>query len=163
MKIHEALWTCYTKTIVEVMPPGTATFRICRAPLGEVGEWPPMFTAPIFVITAWNPASHRIPPDANRERQEALETDLRQLAEVQLWPSVGLDPDSEYREEGVAVSGLSEEEAIRLGARYDQNAIFAWTPETWAVVSCLDKRCHEAGWFLETLWEPDCSAKEANK
>jgi len=68
---------------------------------------------------------------------------------LEIWPAIGLDPNSEYREEGVAVFGLSEMEAITLGARYDQNAIFAWTPAAWRILSCIDERREEAGWLLE--------------
>ena len=141
------LWISYAKTIVHVMPPGEPVLRISPAPRGEVGEWPHTFKAPMYVITAWNPASERLVESANRERQEALDAELRQLT-LELWPAVGLDPDSSYREEGVAVSGLTKEQAITLGARHGQNAIFAWTPTAWRTLSCIDERRHEAGWRL---------------
>ena len=48
----------------------------------------------------------------------------------------------------MAVSGLSEQKALTLGARYEQNAIFAWTPAAWRILSCSDKRQVEVGWLL---------------
>ena len=141
-------WIAYARTIVEISPPGRATLRILPAPKGEVGSWPAGFRAEIFVITAWNPHSQPLDDNENRIRQAALESEL---APLELWPAVGLDPDSEYREEGVAVSGLSEMEAITLGARYDQNAIFAWSPAAWPILSCLDKRREDSGWLLDEL------------
>jgi hypothetical protein len=139
-------WIVYARTIVEISPPARATFRILPAPKGEVGTWPPGFGAEIFVITAWNPHSQPLDDNENRVRQEALEAELLRL---ELWPAVGLDPDSKYREEGVAVAGLSEMEAIALGARYDQNAIFLWTPVAWSILSCLDKRREDSGWLVD--------------
>jgi hypothetical protein len=98
------------------------------------------------VITAWNPHSQLLDDNENRVRQESLESELIRL---ELWPAVGLDPNSEYREEGVAISGLSEVEAISLGARYEQNAIFTWTPVAWSILSCIDKRREDSGWRLD--------------
>jgi hypothetical protein len=144
-------WIAYARTIVEISPPARATFRILPAPKGEVGIWPAGFGAEIFVITAWNPHSQPLDDNENRLRQAALESELGRL---ELWPAVGLDPDSEYLEEGVAVSGLSEVEAITLGARYDQNAIYAWTPVAWSILSCLDKRREDSGWLLDELSNP---------
>jgi len=115
-------WIDYARTVVDISPPTQATFRITPAPKGQVGTWPSGFGAEIFVITAWNPHSQPLHDKENRLREEALESELRRF---ELWPAVGLDPNSEHREEGVAVFGLSEIDAINLGARYDQNAIFA--------------------------------------
>jgi hypothetical protein len=142
----EDVWTAYARTVVEISPPARATLRISPAPRGEVGSWPNGFRTEIFVITAWNPHSRLLDDNTNRVRQEALESELLRL---EPWPAVGLDPNSEHREEGLAVSGLSEMEAITLGARYDQNAIFAWSPSAWRTLSCVDKRRDEAGWHLE--------------
>ena len=144
------LWVSYAKTIVDVMPPGEAALRITPAPKGEVGTWPVRFTPPVFVITAWDPGVDRPEVAVNRERQRALEADLRQFT-AELWPAVGLDPDSKHYEEGVAVSGIPEEDAIRLGSRYGQNAIFAWTPTAWMILSCVDARHHESGWIVEPI------------
>jgi len=139
-------WIAYARTIVEISPPTRATFQIIPAPRGEVGAWPSGFRAEIFVITAWNPHSQPLHDNENRVRQEALESELLRL---ELWPAVGLDPNSKYREEGVAVSGLPELEAIALCARYDQNAIFTWTPVAWSILSCTDKRRQDSGWRLD--------------
>jgi hypothetical protein len=141
----EEAWAAYARTVVEISPRAQATLRIFPAPKGEVGAWPLGFEAEIFVITAWNPHSRPLDNKINRVRQEALETELLSLEH---YPAVGLDPSSDYREEGVAVSGLSEVEAINLGARYNQNAIFAWTPTAWRILSCVDERREESGWLV---------------
>ncbi|MGP0032900.1 MAG: DUF3293 domain-containing protein [Acidimicrobiales bacterium] len=152
----DTLWAEYAKTIVEIALPGAGGLRIHPAPRGTVGIWPAVFSAPIFVMTAWDPGADRLSVRANRERQATLEGELHQRS-VELWSAVGWDPDSEHREEGVAVSGLSEEEATTIGARYGQHAIFRWTPAAWLILSCVDVRRHEAGWSIEPVAEEPSS------
>ena len=80
-------------------------------------------------------------------RQAALEADLALLS-VPLLAAVGVDPATGRREEGVAVRGLPEAEALALGVRYGQDAIFAWTPTEWAIVACRGDRRLVSGWSL---------------
>jgi len=101
-------------------------------------------------MTAFDPGGERLSVKTNRERQEALEDDLGKLS-LKRWPTVGWDAQSGHREEGVAVAALLEGEAISLGARYGQEAIFAWTPTAWVTLSCTDERRREAGWTLQSL------------
>jgi len=154
--ISDANWGAYAKAVVDIDPPGRAGFRISPRPKGEVGLWPPWLSAPLFVITAWNPGTDRPKDTVNRARQGSLEADLAQLG-VDMWPAVGWDPDTHHREESVAVSGLSEEDAIEIGSLHGQDAIFGWTRTAWLILSCVDTRRHEGGWFLEALARPDRS------
>ena len=55
---------------------------------------------------------------------------------------------SGHREEGVAVVGVSEADAVALGARYRQDAVFAWTPAEWTVVACAGGRRVASGWSI---------------
>jgi len=143
-------WTAYVRTIVDIGSPDRRLFRIVPAPQHDVGVWPQQFNGPVFVLTAWDPGVARYDIDTNRAHQKSLESDLRCLT-METWPAVGWTEYSDHREEGVAAAGLSEEDAVALGARYGQNAIFAWTPTAWLVVSCVDDRRHEAGWRLFEL------------
>jgi hypothetical protein len=101
----------------------------------------------VHFVTAWDPGEERPSADVNREQQRALERELAKLP-VQTFPSSGYDAKSGHREEGVAVTGLREDAVRALGRRYRQNAIFAWTPEAWAVVSCHDGARTAMGWRL---------------
>ena len=65
-----------------------------------------------------------------------------------IWWAVGFDPVSGHREEGVAVRRIREAEALALGARYGQDAIFAWTPQEWAIVACDGGRRVVSGWSV---------------
>jgi len=101
----------------------------------------------VHILTAWDPGFDRPGDQTNRLRQAALEAHLRPLVAA-LWPAVGVDPVSGHREEGVAVRGIREPDALALGARYGQDAIFAWTPEEWTVVACTGGRRVVSGWSV---------------
>jgi hypothetical protein len=66
-----------------------------------------------------------------------------------MWTAVGVDPVTGHREEGVAVSGVGEADVLTLGAHYDQEAVFAWTPQVWAIVACDGSRRLALGWSVE--------------
>jgi hypothetical protein len=100
----------------------------------------------VHVLTAWDPGTELLGERENREREAALEAELQQLGPTGWWPAVGVDPVSGHREEGVAVRGLAEPVVQQVGARYDQDAIFSWTPSEWAIVACLGGRRVVLGW-----------------
>ena len=102
----------------------------------------------MHILTAWDPGPERPGVVINRARQGALETDLRPLAET-LMAAVGVDPVTGRREEGVAVIGVAESAVLTLGARYGQDAVFAWTPAEWSIVGCRGGRRLASGWAVE--------------
>ena len=129
------------------MGPEQPVLRIAPAPRRYVGLWPVGLRDPVFVLTVWNPGDSRFSVDENRARQVALESELSGMT-AGFWPAVGWAEDSNQREESVAVTGVTESEAVALGARYGQVALFAWTPAAWCVVSCIGDRRIESGWSL---------------
>ena len=42
--------------------------------------------------------------------------------------------------------GLPEADVLALGARYGQDAVFAWTPAEWAIVACRGGRRLASAW-----------------
>ena len=138
-------WAGYARTVVEIVRPAEGDLVVCPAPPGEVGEWPWRTADPVHLLTAWDPGLERPPAAENRRRQAELEAVLRPLAGG-TWMAVGVDLVSGHREEGVAVVGVSQADALALGLRYDQTAIFAWTPAEWVVVGCADGRRVASGW-----------------
>jgi hypothetical protein len=143
--ISDEAWAAYIQTEVTFMPPGRAHFTIRPAPPGIAGDWPLEFSPPVHILTAWDPGSERPGEDVNRARQGELEGELRALG-LKLCPGIGRLPGSPHFEEGVAVSGLPVDDAIVLGARYGQYAIFQWTPAALITLSCVDARRHDGGW-----------------
>lgn len=146
-------WATYVKAVIDFHPPGREPFRISPAPVGTRGCWPPGLTAPVHVITAYNPGSDRPGEETNRDRQQALERDL-DAGGFEVWQAIGRDPHSAHQEPSFAVFGIAELEARSLAARYRQDAIFSWTPTALLVLSCTDARRHEAGWILEAFTVP---------
>ena len=96
-----------------------------------MGAWP--WTSRQPLLTAWDPGDERPGDELNRRRQAVLKAELRPLASA-LWDTVGIDPLSGHREEGVAACGVTEDDALAIGRHYRQDAIFVWTPAEWVIV-----------------------------
>jgi hypothetical protein len=138
-------WFGYATTVVEIVRPDEGNVIVAAAPPGEVGVWPWAVLSPVYVLTAWDPGDERFDLRANRARQAALDAELRRRAQ-NTWVARGVDPGSDYRDEGVAVVGVDEREVLELGTRYGQDAVFSWTPGEWAIVSCDGTRRLSLGW-----------------
>ncbi len=105
------------------------------------------------IVTAWNPASQWVGARRNARRQRALS---RQLADVLVMgPVWGSDPDECWQEASLLLR-LSRAEAMRLAARFGQNALY-WVEEgeLW-LVPVLLKGCHAtlASWRFAGLSDP---------
>ena len=61
---------------------------------------------------------------------------------------MGYDEISGHREEGVMAAGLTTAQALDVGRRYEQDAIFEWSPESWSILSCRSGERHQMGWRL---------------
>ena len=145
-------WASYVRIAVEIRRAPRELLVVRAAPAGEAASWPWSGEGPLHVMTAWDPADERPGMEVNRRRQAALDLELRTLAAttpVSTWAASGFDPATGYRDEGVAVSGMSEAAARALAARYRQEAIFSWSPREWAIVACTGGRRVAFGWTLE--------------
>lgn len=143
-------WASYERTIVDMTWTGVGTLRVRAAPEPDGASWPWPDGQNLHILTAWDPGPERPGREVNRLRQAALETDLLALG-APLATAVGLDPVSGRREEGVAVRGAPEAVILALGARYGQDAVFAWTPREWTIVGCRGGRRMASRWSLEIL------------
>jgi hypothetical protein len=141
-------WAGYARTVVTIARPGAGDLVVRAAPPGDVGEWPWPRPDAVHVLTAWDPGRERPGEEVNRLRQAALEAELGALTPSR-WPAAGIDPVSDRREEGVAVCGVDEAAVLELGARYGQDAVFAWSPAAWVVVACTGGRRLVLGWRVK--------------
>ena len=138
-------WAAYRTAIVDLEPPGRAPFRIVPVERGSVGRWPDSLASPVAVVTAWNPDGIRLPDGRNATRHRALVQELASRVPA-WWPATGRDVPGAHHEEGVALPGLAEAEALDLGRRHGQAAIYVWTPAAWEIVSCTGVRRETLGW-----------------
>jgi Protein of unknown function (DUF3293) len=143
-------WVAYARTVVEITVAHDEVLVVRPRPPGTIDVWPFEADDPVHVLTAWDPGDERPGTRTNRRRQAELEDELRTLA-GQVWPSRGLDPQTGRRDEGAAVRGLPESTVLALGARYRQDAVFAWTPQAWSIVECRGTRREDSGWSLAVL------------
>ncbi len=87
-------------------------------------------------ITAWNPLSKPLPKEENKKRNIELREDLN-VASWTCFDALG-QGDGWPAEESFFVLGISLEDALRLGKKYEQNAIVVSTDEH---IPCL-AWCH---------------------
>jgi hypothetical protein len=116
------------------------------------GEFPFPGVERVHVITAFNPRNRTLRPQDNANRQRAL---ARRVAAAGLpaWPAVG--GDERHAEPSIAVAGLTTAGARELGAEFEQDAIFEWTPTTWSVVPCDELvEAPRLGWRSTRLAAP---------
>jgi hypothetical protein len=143
-------WLDYVNTVVEIIGPTAGALVVRAEPAGDVGVWPWATEAALFVLTAWDPGVERFSVEVNRARQAALEAELRPRA-PSTWRARGFDPSTGYSDEGVAVRGLAEGDVCEVGARYGQDAVFAWTPRAWTIVACVGTRRLSLGWMISPM------------
>ena len=145
-------WASYRSAVVDLFPPGARPLRVHQRP-GPPGVFPAGLEEPAFVLTACNPGSAPLGDAANRARQAELVAALA-AAFCRWWQAVGWDLSSDHREDSVLVVGLTEDEAVALGRRFGQEALYGWTRRSWSVVSCVDDRRDESGWSLTEPEDP---------
>ncbi len=149
-------WDAYTTAVVRIEAPGGAIW-IKPAPAARTdGQYPDSDGRPVYVITAHNPAGRLASCAANAAAQARLESQLRQRG-LTWWPAAGGDPSWTHVEASVALTGIPEADAIALGAEFNQDAIFVFTPAGRRIVSCTDNRVVTTGWSIEP--QPGCGPK----
>ncbi len=97
------------------------------------------------IITAWNPMDRETSREENQREDEAL----RQSLELQALPFfrvTGCSPDLSHREPGWAVE-MPKLDAIAVGRRFGQRAIWWIHGDELTLISCIDGSEHEIGSF----------------
>jgi transcriptional regulator with XRE-family HTH domain len=136
----------YAATVIEIHWPDGPHQIVEPRPEGVTeGEFPEDVDH-IHIITAFNPRSRLLRRGENEERNRLLRTDLDRSGLTYV-EAVGRSPDSSWSEDSVAVIDADPKQILDLARRYDQNAIFEWTPHARTVQwtdSVLVARTH--GW-----------------
>jgi hypothetical protein len=140
-------WDAYLSAEIRIDLPGGAV-RVLPAPVMQAsGEFPDPAGRPVAVLTAHNPGGISAGPAANAQAQALLESELASRGH-RWWPSAGADPSWTHVEDGVAIPGISEAEALELGASFGQEAIFVLTPASRRLIDCVTGRRAVTGWVI---------------
>ncbi|WP_259230350.1 DUF3293 domain-containing protein [Aeromonas hydrophila] len=121
--------------------------KICFIAPFSAPKWPAY-----AIVTAWNPASRQLGMRRNTRRQRAL---WRAIAAVPHWqamgPCRGSSLDESWQESSLLLAS-TRSEAIRLAARFGQNAIY-WVEqgELWLLPVLLAGEPHHLG-RIESHW-----------
>lgn len=118
---------------------------------GPVHDTFPFADGLAHVLTACDPGPRRLDPAENARRQAALVAELP--AHVRRWAAVAGAADGSHEEASVLVVGLSDDQARKLGSRWDQDAIFRWDAASWTVLPCDEAAPVDLGWRLRTPCE----------
>jgi hypothetical protein len=125
----ESLHDAFRNTIVTIEVNGSLLEIDPKSPPYEL-PW----TDAAYVITAWNPGEP-LPDEENRRRNIELRQELVDR-DYSIFDAVGRSPDGRWEEWGFAVIGADRAEAVALGQRFGQLAIFELTTTSLAVLSC---------------------------
>ncbi len=138
----DAMWDNFAEAIVRI---DLASGRSVISPeaLGEVGQFP--FDAPLHIITAYNPAGIEVDAGSNEQFHDALGV---AVDAYEVFSTVGSARDGSMAEPGYAVFGLTLDEAVELGRRFGQRAIYRWTADALTIVGVGEATERRLGWSL---------------
>ena len=141
-------WKDYEGTFVRIMHPELGDLEVRpTATRAIIGDFPDPAGRTIHIMTAHNPGVQLSEQD-NRHRQQVLVTAVDKMPDAHAWSAIGGDPSWVHTEDSVAIVGLTDQSAVELARRFDQDAIFRWTRTEWTLISCRSEQRHTAGWQL---------------
>ena len=144
-------WPFYHQAVVDIRL-GNRTLRVTPCPSGTAtGSFPEPSGRTIHVITACNPGGSTAPAEDN-DRAQGMLTDELVRRHVSWWPATGGDAAGVHVEQSAAVVGMSDTEAREVGRRFGQDAVFAWTLNSWRLLSCSSEATSVYGWRTTTQW-----------
>jgi hypothetical protein len=151
--VADQTWDEFRRTFVRIDTGEGQVLEVHPAGPGERGEYLPGEAGPLHIVTACNPQGRQQSEEANFEANRRLLCELAVNDDVLAWPTTGHGTDdagaeTDWSEPGVTVAGLSRDEALALGRRYDQAAIFEWLDEPggFRLLSCDGSVDEPRGW-----------------
>jgi hypothetical protein len=140
------VWAAYARAEIDLVLPDGPRLTFVPAPPGTVeGAWPFDGGETLHVITAWNPGSRQATAAQNARQQGALEAAV--AAQGLRWlPAVGRSPDGTWQEESMAIRDLPRADAVALGRRFGQRALYELSATGLTIVGCMDDARQSLGW-----------------
>ncbi|MGN6162880.1 MAG: DUF3293 domain-containing protein [Marmoricola sp.] len=123
-------WDAYGEAVVDV-DLGEREVTVGREGIVRGEAWSP--DRPAYVITAHNPG-RKADAAANDAAQARLLALLHERG-IRWRPAIGRSRDRSWAEPSVVVE-IPEREALEIGARFDQDAIFRWDGTALEVIAC---------------------------
>jgi len=152
-------WDAYASAVIRIEAPGGVIW-VRPAPVTRTaGDYPDPGGRAIYLITAHNPGGRMASDAANASAEARLTAELERRG-LTWWPAAGGDPSWTHVEPGAAVIGMDEADAVALGAKFGQDAIFVLTPADRRVIGCADRRVSRTGWSIEPDAALSASADE---
>jgi hypothetical protein len=108
------------------------------------GHFP--FSRPASFVTAHNPGGPVIDAEDNDARHTALVAEIATRGWGWL-PAVGGDPAGLHAEDGVLLLDVAPDDAVELGARFDQDAVYVWHADAIDLLACDGSRHDVLGWI----------------
>ncbi|MEE2857890.1 MAG: DUF3293 domain-containing protein [Planctomycetota bacterium] len=105
---------------------------------------------PIHVVTAYNPDCIPHTEAENQRRHQEMD-DWIHDHDLPLWEGTGFASDGGWSEEGFALVGLSRMEALAVGRRWGQRAIWEWNAEALLTLDCDGSNESSYGWVRAPL------------
>ena len=143
--MSDELWAAYRTTVIDVTLPGDSRRLLEQVPEQTPQVWP--FGVPVaWILTACNPRSVVLAPEANAERHEQMG---RQIADLGLvaYPNLGYDPaDHTWNEAGYTIVGSDKATVCDLARQWEQNAVFRWAPDRFELIGVLMEGHDRHGW-----------------
>ncbi len=131
------LWAVYCASHVRIDLPG----RSVVVAGGDRAPDAPDEPGTLTVLTAWNPFGVVRGDAPNRVAGRHLVTAV-EAAGLRWHPAAGRAPDGSWEEAGVAVTVADRGAALELGRRWEQLAVYEWSPSRalLSVVACFEER-----------------------
>lgn len=148
-EIPQALWDAYCSTVLTFTDDERNHHKLEPTP-GQSGRW--LIGSEInevFIISAANPYSEKLSDDANVKFERQMIQELTK-AQAKYRHCVGQSPDGRWKERSLMVFNAPLQRIKALADRYNQYAIFRWTPHSWECISLVSDQHFVTGWKLES-------------
>jgi len=152
-QISDQTWAAYCQTIIQFHPQNAPVEqRINIKPAVESGgDWVwGDSVSEVFVLSPGNPYSELLSDMENIQREAEL-VKLIRASGINFENCVGMSPDGEWAERSLMLWNVDEDLVKQWGNKFQQNAYFRLTPQTFEIISLVDSRHHNSGWQLQTI------------
>jgi hypothetical protein len=148
-EVDAALVEAYARAVLEISLPGGGELTVEPAPDGEIVGNLPVGTTHVHVVTAANPFS-RVLSDAENDRRNAELTGVLRDIGTTVTSAQGRSPDGAWAEPSFAIFDADEDLVLGLARRYEQHAVYLWTPEARSIVAADGAVLVRQGWRATT-------------